>query len=169
MSAAPAFGDVPRSTRYRQRRRAIELDLPTPGFRLGGRNDEYSLLGRQCSLPSFPRLPTAMPAQGDLCTTVLPTQRDLCTTVIPAQAGIQGRGFPARNPSHLRHTVSRSGSYAKVSVRGKDGGGGRAPGSRLPRLAGDGGLWVRPSPSVVPVETGYPSPAPRRGFPPSRE
>ena len=42
-------------------------------------------------------------------------------TVIPAKAGIQGWGFPARNAGHLRHAVSRNGSYAKVSFRGNDG------------------------------------------------
>ena len=43
------------------------------------------------------------------------------TTVIPAKAGIQGWGFPARNAGHLRHAVSRNGSYAKVSFRGMTG------------------------------------------------
>ena len=46
-------------------------------------------------------------------------------TVIPAQAGIQVRGFPGRNASHLRHAVSHRGSYAKVYVRGNDGGWGK--------------------------------------------
>ena len=43
------------------------------------------------------------------------------TTVIPAKAGIQDWGFPARNAGHLRHAVSRNGSYAKVSFRVHDG------------------------------------------------
>ena len=49
-------------TRFRQQRVAIALDLPTTGFRLGGRNDDWTLLGSQTQ-------PIVMPEKGDLCIT----------------------------------------------------------------------------------------------------
>ncbi len=36
----------------------------------------------------------------------------------PRRRESRARGFPARNVRHLRHAVSRNGSYAKVSERG---------------------------------------------------
>ena len=123
----------------------IEVGLPAPGFRLGGRNDDFPLLVRQIlpapsscprretfAQPSFPRTETlaqpSFPRRETLHNRHSRERRPLhnrhsragrpCTTVIPAQAGIQGWGFPARNASHLRHAVSRNGSYAKVSESG---------------------------------------------------
>ena len=87
----------------------------------------------------IPRIPRLRPSRvrrplnnrHSRCTTVKPAnnrqsragrplhnRHSRCTTVIPAKAGIQGCGFPARNASHLRHSVSHRGSYAKVSERG---------------------------------------------------
>ena len=69
--AAPAFADpgtTPELGPGVGQRVAIELDVPTPGFRLGGRNDDWTLPGSQTR-------PIVMPEKGDLCVTPKARQR----------------------------------------------------------------------------------------------
>ena len=92
----------------RHRRDATGLDLPTPGFRLGGRNDGYAVLGRRPQ-------PAAMPAKGDPCIACQPSfsRRRESRGMGSRLHGNDGVGAapPFRKASYVR--VSESG-YPQV-------------------------------------------------------
>ena len=64
---------------------------------------------------------------GTPCRGSIPAFGDPCTTVIPAKAGIQGWGYEIGNLRLSTTSASHKGRYAKISVRGNDGGGGFGP------------------------------------------